>query len=212
MTDVLIVSNILLWAAVLTGGILLVGLARQVGVLHERSAPLGAMVVDKGPDVGEAAPVFTVRDFYNEPIQIGGQRLDGKESLIMFISPTCPMCNKLLPVVKTLAQDEVDVTLVSDGEREDHERFLQEHPLGGIAYVVSSSIGMRFQVGRIPYAVLVDSEGTIKAKGLVNTREHLESLLEANRMGYATLQEYLKDPGSGKKTNGSGEAKSTPAQ
>jgi methylamine dehydrogenase accessory protein MauD len=213
MTDVLIVSNVLLWLAVVGGALLLLGLARQVGVLHERSAPLGAMMVDHGPDVGEESPVFNVRDFYDQPIRIGGQRIDGKESLIMFISPTCPMCNKLLPVAKSVSRsEEVEVILVSDGDREDHERFLEQHPLGGIPYVVASAIGMRYQIGKIPYAVLLDSEGTVKAKGLVNTREHLESLLEANRMGYASLQDYLKDPDSAKKTNGSGEATTTPAQ
>jgi methylamine dehydrogenase accessory protein MauD len=213
MTDVLIVSNVLLWLAVVGGALLLLGLARQVGVLHERSAPLGAMMVDHGPDVGEESPVFNVRDFYDQPIRIGGQRIDGKESLIMFISPTCPMCNKLLPVAKSVSRsEEVEVILVSDGDREDHERFLEQHPLGGIPYVVASAIGMRYQIGKIPYAVLLNSEGTVKAKGLVNTREHLESLLEANRMGYASLQDYLKDPDSAKKTNGSGEATTTPAQ
>jgi methylamine dehydrogenase accessory protein MauD len=213
MTDVLIVSNVLLWLAVVGGALLLLGLARQVGVLHERSAPLGAMMVDHGPDVGEESPVFNVRDFYDQPIRIGGQRIDGKESLIMFISPTCPMCNKLLPVAKSVSRsEEVEVILVSDGDREDHERFLEQHPLGGIPYVVASAIGMRYQIGKIPYAVLLNSEGTVKAKGLVNTREHLESLLEANRMGYASLQDYLKDPDSAKKTNGSGEATTTPAR
>ena len=213
MTDVLIVSNVLLWLAVVGGAILLLGLSRQVGVLHERSAPLGAMMVDHGPDIGEESPVFNVQDFYEQPVRIGGSRVDGKESLIMFISPTCPMCDKLLPVAKSVSRGEdVEIILVSDGERDDHERFLEQHPLGGIPYVVSSSIGMRYQVGKIPYAVLLDSKGTVKAKGLVNTREHLESLLEANRLGYGSLQEYLKDPDSAKKTNGSGEATTTPAQ
>lgn len=213
MTDVLIVSNVLLWLALVAGAILLLGLARQVGVLHERSAPLGAMVADHGPDVGEKAPVFNVLDFNGRPFQIGGERESGRDSFLLFISPTCPMCNKLLPTVMSVARDEeLDVALVSDGEQEDHERFLKEHPLAAIPYVVSSAIGMRFQVGKIPYAVLLDHEGTIKAKGLVNTREHLESLLEANRMGYATLQQYLKDsPDAAKKANGSGEAAAEPA-
>ena len=33
--------------------------------------------------------------------------------------------------------------------------------------------------------------GTIRAKGLVNTREHVERLFEAERMGVASLQQYL---------------------
>ena len=34
--------------------------------------------------------------------------------------------------------------------------------------------------------------GVIRSKGLVNTREHLESLLEAEARGVATLQDFLR--------------------
>lgn len=197
MIEFLIVSNILIWLAMVAGAILLLGLTRQVGLLHERSAPLGAMVTDHGPDIGEKSPIFNVLDFYEQAVQIGGQSVAGKLSLLLFMSPTCPMCNKVLPTAKLLAQEEdLDIVFISDGEREDHERFIKEHPklLESIPYVVSSTIGMQLQVGKIPYAILLDHEGTIKAKGLVNTREHLESLVEAHRTGYGTLQEYLRDP------------------
>ena len=197
MLEFLIVSNILVWLVLVAGAILLLGLTRQVGLLHERSAPLGAMVTDHGPDIGEKSPVFNVLDYHGQPVQIGGQSVTGKLTLMLFMSPTCPMCNKVLPTALSLGREEdLEVVLVSDGEREDHERFLEEHPqvLESIPYVVSSTIGMQLQVGKIPYATLLDHEGTIKAKGLVNTREHLESLVEAHRIGYATLQEYLRDP------------------
>jgi methylamine dehydrogenase accessory protein MauD len=52
-------------------------------------------------------------------------------------------------------------------------------------------VGMGYGVGKLPYAVLVDGEGTVRAKGLVNSREHLESLLAAQEAGVASLQEFL---------------------
>ncbi len=202
MTEVLLVSHVLLWFGLAACAVLLLGLARQVGVLHQRSAPLGAMMVDKGPDIGDTAPVFNVQDFFKRPIQVGGP-IAGKGSLLMFVSPTCPICNTLLPTVRSVARGErLNVVLISDGDRQDHERFLKEHPLGSIPYVVSSTIGMHFQIGRIPYAVLLDHEGKIVAKGLVNTREHLESLLEVGRLGYASLQEFMKGSIAAKPANG----------
>jgi hypothetical protein len=39
--------------------------------------------------------------------------------------------------------------------------------------------------------VLLDDEGKVRAKGLVNTREHLESLFEAKERGVASLQEFV---------------------
>jgi methylamine dehydrogenase accessory protein MauD len=50
---------------------------------------------------------------------------------------------------------------------------------------------MTYQVGKLPYAVLIDEAGIVRAKGLVNSREHLESLLVAKETGYASIQEYL---------------------
>ena len=50
---------------------------------------------------------------------------------------------------------------------------------------------MTYRVGKLPYAVLIDETGVIRAKGLINTREHLESLIQAKEMGIASIQEYL---------------------
>jgi len=41
-------------------------------------------------------------------------------------------------------------------------------------------------------AVLIDGDGVVRARGLVNTREHLESLFEARAQGVASVQEYVK--------------------
>ena len=35
---------------------------------------------------------------------------------------------------------------------------------------------MTFKVSKLPFAVLLDEAGIIRSKGLVNSREHLESL------------------------------------
>ena len=42
MTEALIVSNILLWVLVVALGCIVVALTRQVGLLHERVAPVGS--------------------------------------------------------------------------------------------------------------------------------------------------------------------------
>lgn len=190
--ELLIASSVLQWVALCAGGIVLLGIARQVGLLHERSAPLGAMITDHGPGIGDKAPTFSIIDVKGQKRQIGGEDAAGDETMLLFTSPTCPVCEKLLPLVKSVARAEgINVMLISDGAEEDHKQFLAKHPLDGLPYVISAEIGMRFQVGKVPYGVLIDSAGVIKAKGLCNTREHLESLLEASRTGHASLQEYM---------------------
>jgi len=51
---------------------------------------------------------------------------------------------------------------------------------------------MTYRVSKLPYVVLIDHEGVVRAKGLVNTREHLESIVAAKQMGIGSIQEYLK--------------------
>ena len=188
----LIASNILLWVAFLGVTLVLLGLMRQVGLLHERSSPMGAMITDHGPDIGDNAPEFDIPDYFGRNVRIGGASDQGRPTLIMFTAPTCPVCDKLFPIIKSIAKAEkIGVVMISDGAPEEHARFLKNHELGQIRYVVSAEIGMAFQVGKIPYGVLLDADGVIKAKGLTNTREHLESLLEADKSGFASLQQFM---------------------
>ena len=84
------------------------------------------------------------------------------------------------------------LVLASDGPRAEHEAFVAEHDLASDRYVLSTPLGLAYQVGKLPYAVLIDSEGIVRARGLVNTREHLESLFEARERGVASVQEYLE--------------------
>ena len=58
-------------------------------------------------------------------------------------------------------------------------------------FVLSEGLGRALSVSKLPYAVLLDEEGRVASLGLVNSREHLESLFEAKERGVASLQEYL---------------------
>ena len=69
-------------------------------------------------------------------------------------------------------------------------RFAHKHDLGRFPYVLSQELGLAYQIGKLPYAVLLDETGTVRAKA-VNTREHLESLFEAKERGVASLQQFV---------------------
>ncbi len=104
------------------------------------------------------------------------------------------MCKSLLPAVKSARKDErgwMDVILASDGDSAEQREFVRSQGLDGIPYVVSAALGLAYQVSRLPFAALLDEQGILRARGLVNSREHLESLFEAKRLGVASLQEYF---------------------
>ena len=190
----LIVSNIVLWVVVVALLAVVLALTRQLGVLHERITPVGALMLNKGLTVGEQAPEMDVVSLDGGHMKVGTPRPDGKSTLLLFVSPTCPVCKSLLPVVKSSGKDERDwlnVILASDGDPGEQREFVRANGLGGIPYVVSAPLGMTYQVSRLPFAALLDEAGVLRARGLVNSREHLESLFEAKRLGVASLQEYF---------------------
>ena len=191
----LAISNIVLWALVLTLAAVVLALVRQLGVLHERIAPAGALMLSQGLAVGEPAPVMQVADLEGAAHQVGAARADGRSTLLLFVSPTCPVCKTLLPAVKSSRRDErswMDVILASDGDTAEQREFVRSQGLEGIPYVVSAALGLAYQVSRLPFAALLDERGVLRARGLVNSREHLESLFEAKRLGVASLQEYFQ--------------------
>ena len=194
MIEALVISNIVLWVAVLALGAVVLALLRQIGVLHERVAPAGALMPAAGPAVGEAAPLLRVEDWNGEPVVIGGADDGGRSTLLLFVSPTCPVCKTILAIALAVARREggrLRLVLASDGPRHEHEAFVREAVAGTAPYVLSSAVGLAYQVAKLPHAVLIDAAGVLRARGLVNTREHLESLFEARDLGVASLQEYV---------------------
>jgi methylamine dehydrogenase accessory protein MauD len=196
VTQALIVSNVVLWIAVVVLSGVVAALVRQIGVLYERVAPAGALMTGRGPAVGEAAPVVHVDDLGGAHHDVGAPRADGRGTLVFFLSPTCPVCKTLLPALRSAARRErawLAVVLASDGPREEHARFIAAEGLEAFPYVLSPQLGIAYQVGKLPYAILLDAAGVVRARGLVNTREHLESLFEAHERGLATIQDWAQE-------------------
>jgi methylamine dehydrogenase accessory protein MauD len=194
MSDALLVSHAVLWIVVVVLALVVLALVRQIGVLHERVAPAGALVGREGPRPGERADALEAEDLAGERVRVGGAEPSGASTLLLFVSPSCPVCKAVLPAARSLrdaAGGALRLVLASDGPREEHAAFVREQGLGGERYLLSAALGLLYQVGRLPHAVLIDAEGVVRARGLVNSREHLESLCEAQALGVASVQEYL---------------------
>ena len=193
--DAVVVSNVILWIVVIVLGLVILALARQVGILHERVAPAGALMPTSGPKVGELTEAMSIADINGHTVTVGGPSTDHMNTLIMFISPTCPVCKSLVPTAKSLASSErnrLNLVFASDGDKlERHQAYTKDLNLDKYPYVLSEKLGMSFEVSKLPFAVLIGVDGTLQSKGLVNTREHLESLIEAMDTGIATLQDYV---------------------
>jgi methylamine dehydrogenase accessory protein MauD len=192
----LAISVVLLWIVVIALAATVFALARQVGVLHERIAPAGALTLAGGIEPGALAPDLQLTTLTGVPFALVSAASAGRALLVFFLSPTCPVCSALVPVVKRVAREErarMDIVLASDGAtRDQHAAYVRERGLEQFPYVISQELGVAFGVGKLPYAALLDARGVLVAKGIVNSREHLESLLEAERLGVADINQYLR--------------------
>jgi methylamine dehydrogenase accessory protein MauD len=192
-----ITSYGILWILVISLSFLVFALARQIGVLHERVAPAGALLPTSGPKIGETTEVMNLEDISGKKIIIGGVNSKNLATLIMFISPTCPICKSLVPIALSLASYEfrqMQLVFASDGENiNQHEAYVKDLKIEALPYVISQPLGLKYQVSKLPFAVLIGRDGILKSKGLVNSREHLESLVESMESGIATLQDYVKE-------------------
>jgi methylamine dehydrogenase accessory protein MauD len=190
--NVLIILVVGLWIAVLGLAVIVWVMLRQIGVLYERISPMGALMDSAGPQVGEASPSFSLPSLTGGEVTIGAG--GGRAQVLFFLSPTCPVCKQLLPVLASIRTDEkswLDVVLASDGDPPRHVEFIRKARLSAFPYVLSSDLGMTYRVQRLPFAVLTDAGGVVRAKGLVNNREQLESLFNTLQAGVSSLQQYV---------------------
>jgi methylamine dehydrogenase accessory protein MauD len=200
----LIASQVALWLALLVLGIVCMAMARQIGVLHQRIAPAGALSLRQPLKLGEATPQMVLTALDGSSVQIGGVR-GGRSQLVLFLSPECTVCEALLPAVRSAQGAErgwLDIILASDGEADLHAQFVREKSLSKFPYVLSEPLGRSYGVSKLPYAVLIDEAGKLSSTGLVNTREHLESLFVAKETGVSNIQQFLSQRGQKRASSG----------
>lgn len=190
--DGLLISNILLWIGFIALALVNLALLRQIGVLYERVAPAGALMVNRTVAVGDSAPQLEALAIDGGRVSVGLTK-PGRSQMLFFMSPDCPVCAELTPVLLSAAKAEsdwIDIIFVSDGDNHDHKAHAAKK---GITqpYIVSELVGKQYGVGKLPYAIVIDEGNKIASMGIVNSREHIESLFEAKERKVASIQDYM---------------------
>jgi hypothetical protein len=132
--------------------VVVLALAREVGALRMAVGPQGALeIAHEGPEIGARSAL--AGDF--------GEALeDGRLGLAVFTSEGCRMCQALRPAIAAFGRDPF-VALRTFDEVADAEAWAAADVPGS------------------PYAVALDGDGTVLAKGTFNTAAQLESVLAA---------------------------------
>jgi methylamine dehydrogenase accessory protein MauD len=165
-----------LWILVIVLGVLVVALARQVGTLHLRMGPRGALELDEeGPPLGETPQPVAATDLDGREVWIGGP---GEGQLVVFVSPGCPVCREVLPGVPAAARaGRLEPLVVTDAEELEAVATYARAGVGA-PVVAGPGLGERYGVPGTPYAIVIDPSGVVRAKGTVNNLEQVEGLVD----------------------------------
>ena len=172
-------SYVALWGLVIALSVLLLALARQVGVLHLRLGPRGALEVDdEGPPLGEGPAPVDATTIDGANVTIGGP---GEPQLLFFVSPGCPVCRQVLPSLAPAARaaDMAPIAVVDVDESATREAYGHSNP--GVPIVAAPELAETYAVPGTPYAVVLDAIGVVRAKGTVNNLEQIEGLVDTAR-------------------------------
>lgn len=140
-------------------------LAREVGILRLRLGPAGALeLAEEGP------PIFSrtslIPRFRIDP--------DTVLALAVFVSDSCHVCDSLEPSIRALA-----------GDREVVVESFEES--------AETIVWTELEIPGSPFAVALDRQGTVLAKGTFNNLAQLESVVETakRRRGERELAEAI---------------------
>ena len=87
----LYVSNVLLWILVLALALVCLALTRQVGILHERTAPVGALVLGNALKPGDLAPVVELHTLDGRPLSLGVPQAEASSGTLVPLAPLAPL-------------------------------------------------------------------------------------------------------------------------
>ena len=166
-----------LWVLVVALCVVVVALARQIGTLHMRLGPRGALEMDdEGPELGSPAISIPSQDLAGEPVVVGSA-----SQLLMFVSPGCHVCEQVLPSISAVAEHgKLRPFVITDVDEEETALTFKNKRVA--APVVSGiAIAQAYEVPGTPYVVVTDGAGAVAAKGTVNNLEQVEGLIDSAR-------------------------------
>jgi hypothetical protein len=124
-------------------------LAREVGMLRLQLGTQGALeIAGEGPEIGSVAPALSTRISRN----------GADYRLAVFTSEGCGICQTLSPAIENVAKD-------------------PRVAVGVFDEVVEAELWRGLEIPGSPFALALDRQGTVLAKGTFNNLAQLESVL-----------------------------------
>lgn len=162
-------------------------LARQVGILHERLTPAGISRAREGILEGEKLPSMSIESE-------GGGMVDpatvGRPTALLFVAVDCPICKSVLPAYEESMIEAgdgmagfwvTDGLPGTDGEMPDYERYAAESRIDPDRFLVSQELGLKLGIRQIPALALLDQEGRLESLETLSGPRQLTRAMAAQR-------------------------------
>jgi hypothetical protein len=168
---ILQLAVILLGIICVLNTVAVVGLIRQVGVLHLRLQPVAGVTGASGPPYGSELKL---------PATLGElARREAARFLVAFVSPTCGICGPLTVAFGRIAKSayaDTAVLLVIDASERDAGEYVRAKGVAFLPYIADHA-SFAANVPGSPWAVVTDSSGKVIRSGGVNTLDNVEEML-----------------------------------
>jgi methylamine dehydrogenase accessory protein MauD len=181
MTIFLVISSFALWVLVLFLAFLLLGALRALGFLSWRLEQLQATTPSRlgrdGLKSGRKAPDFTLPSVTGAAVSL--HEFGGRNVLLVFVQGGCSPCHLVVPALNRLChKGESAVLAIFNGDLESARKWavevMAEFP---VLSQEKFAVSKRYQMFATPFAFLVDEQGVIASKGIVNNAQHIGYVL-----------------------------------
>jgi methylamine dehydrogenase accessory protein MauD len=178
----LMLSVVLLWAAVLALAFLLLGTLRALGLLRWRLEELEATTPThrgrSGIKPGKKAPDFTLPGVAGAEVALSS--FAGRTVLLVFTQAGCGPCRDIMPKLNRLEGRELQILVVNRGDMQTTRTWAAE-VRARFPVVAEEGLGLarKYEVFATPFAFLIDEKGVVRSKGIVNHEQHIGFVLSA---------------------------------
>lgn len=175
----LAVATALQFGVLIALAVVVLSLARQVGILHERLSPAGMRRSGSGIEPGQRLPELSLTAISGAPV-----RFAGTPSALLFVSADCPICRSVLPAFEQPPAGDprrrfwvADGLPGTDGAHPDYAAYVADRGLDPDRFLISQTLGLTLGVRQIPALVLLDSDGRLVSRDTVSGPRELTRLL-----------------------------------
>lgn len=172
---------VVLFCIILAEAFAILALGRAIGLIQLRIGPdVPALDSGEGLSVGSEVPPIAGLDLRSGEITTVSP--DVGRWLLIFVSAACQSCRDLSSDAERVSRAgwEARFLLIAHSSHDQNEAIREVAPGTQIISDPDGAVHDAYAIKRVPAAMLVE-DGRVVAKGIVNSRDQLELMLQTHR-------------------------------